>query len=498
MVVLRTAWLGDDAFITLRTIDNFHHGFGLRWNIDERVQGYTHPLWMLLLLVTTAITREQIDTTIILSVVVSLTAGAVLVTRFARSSANIVWMVALLCLSRSFQSYSTSGLENPLTHLLLALYLWIYLREPASRRRLVYLSSLAGLAMLNRMDSILLFGPALVASALELRRAGETALLRTLVCGFIPMVLWELFSLFYYGVPFPNTAYAKLSLGVPPLLLARQGLFYFENLAVWDPLTALTLALALATSIRRPKSWPIAAGIALYLLYVLRIGGDFMAGRFFAAPFVASVVLLGELDLTVTTGRLLFSLPLLGIFSAGGLPFKWMRGQGSLYSKDGVTDERVFYYRTTGLFSSLKPKRLEDSYLPNFGLNVHKHGFKIKLEAAIGQVAYYAGPTVHFVDVYGLTEPLLARLPVVDPLHSRIGHFQREIPDGYYQDSVVLRPLQLHDPDLIAYRDKLMVLIQADLLASGRLREIWRWNIGTYDEWLQSYIARPHATWTPP
>lgn len=38
------------------------------------------------------------------------------------------------------------------------------------------------------------------------------------------------------------------------------------------------------------KQWPIAAGLALYLLYILRIGGDFMAGRFFLPVLVAALL----------------------------------------------------------------------------------------------------------------------------------------------------------------------------------------------------------------
>ena len=48
-VLLRTAWLSDDALITLRTVLNVTHGYGLTFNIAERVQTYTHPLWMLML-----------------------------------------------------------------------------------------------------------------------------------------------------------------------------------------------------------------------------------------------------------------------------------------------------------------------------------------------------------------------------------------------------------------------------------------------------------------
>uniref|UniRef100_UPI0039B7927C hypothetical protein n=1 Tax=Psychrobacter maritimus TaxID=256325 RepID=UPI0039B7927C len=48
---LFSAWVADDAYITFRTVENLHSGYGLRWNIIERVQSYTHPLWMIHLVV---------------------------------------------------------------------------------------------------------------------------------------------------------------------------------------------------------------------------------------------------------------------------------------------------------------------------------------------------------------------------------------------------------------------------------------------------------------
>src|SRR5712692_3374466 len=48
-VIVKDAWFNDDSYITFRTVDNFVNGYGLTWNIDERVQVYTHPLWMFLL-----------------------------------------------------------------------------------------------------------------------------------------------------------------------------------------------------------------------------------------------------------------------------------------------------------------------------------------------------------------------------------------------------------------------------------------------------------------
>ena len=44
-----TAWLNDDAIFTIRTILNWLDGYGPVFNLGERVQAYTHPLWFFLL-----------------------------------------------------------------------------------------------------------------------------------------------------------------------------------------------------------------------------------------------------------------------------------------------------------------------------------------------------------------------------------------------------------------------------------------------------------------
>jgi len=72
IVLVRTAWMCDDAFITLRTVDNFVQGYGLVWNVGERVQAYTHPLWMFLLSAFYAFTREPYFTTLAISMALSL------------------------------------------------------------------------------------------------------------------------------------------------------------------------------------------------------------------------------------------------------------------------------------------------------------------------------------------------------------------------------------------------------------------------------------------
>jgi len=53
---LANSWVGDDAYIMFRVVDNFVNGYGLRWNVANRVQAYTHPLWMLVM---TGVTDEK-------------------------------------------------------------------------------------------------------------------------------------------------------------------------------------------------------------------------------------------------------------------------------------------------------------------------------------------------------------------------------------------------------------------------------------------------------
>ena len=47
VILFRTAWISDDALISFRTVLNVTHGYGLTFNIVERVQTFTHPLWSL-------------------------------------------------------------------------------------------------------------------------------------------------------------------------------------------------------------------------------------------------------------------------------------------------------------------------------------------------------------------------------------------------------------------------------------------------------------------
>lgn len=73
IVLFRTAWICDDAFITMRVVDNLVNGYGPVWSKDEHVQAYTRPLWLFLVIY--FIVREPYY--VLLGVLAVLSVGAV-------------------------------------------------------------------------------------------------------------------------------------------------------------------------------------------------------------------------------------------------------------------------------------------------------------------------------------------------------------------------------------------------------------------------------------
>lgn len=498
VLVVLNAWLSDDAYITFRTVDNVVNGYGLTWNVAERVQAYTHPLWMLLLSGFYAITREIYFTSLAVSIVISLAAAAILTFGVARDRLAAVATLVTLSLSKAFVDYSTSGLENPLTHLILVGFVWVYFSDRYSIRKVALLSTLTALGMVNRIDVGLLMLPALAYAIWQVRSI-PTAMAGLL--GFLPLAAWELFSIFYYGSAVPNTALAKLNAGlIPASDLRRAGLSYLLNSLRVDPTTLTIIAAGVLLSIvsRELRRGALALGVVLYVAYVVQVGGDFMSGRFLTAPFFLSVASLARVPewsprvptwltgtviviMSITLGLIA---PYSPIRSWGGEradadPRVWVQGRG-------ITDERANYYHNTGLMEALR----RDVTLPDHdwaieGRSARALGPAVVVKGSVGFYGYFAGPEVYVVDLLALGDPLLARLPVADP-DWRIGHFGRRPPQGYL-DSLENGENRIADPNLAAYYDKLSDVIRGSLWDPNRLRAIWYFTTGRYDHLLDAY-----------
>lgn len=483
--VFASAWLCDDAWITLRSVDHLLGGHGLRWNVAERVQTFTHPAWALLLALAVGLSGEAYYTTLAVSLLASGAAVAVLATRVARTPLHAATCVVALASSKAFVDYSTSGLENPLTHLLLAGFfaVWFSETERSAERRLAWLVLLAALLGTNRLDTLLLVVPCIAAEALPLRRRAFAPIL----LGALPLVAWECFALVYYGFPFPNTAYAKLGTGVDGAALAAQGLRYLIDACIHDPVTPFTIALGCSVvALRQPRSLPAVIGVALYLVYVVRIGGDFMSGRFLAAPLFCAVMLLGRTVIpgSTATARTLAGVAA-GLLVAGLLGARPTLTSGKDYGVDGppdagahgIVDERAGYYPWLGLRRVMNgdthPR--EHAWSRAGRADAETPG-RVLLAGPVGLYAYHAGSGKHVVDEFALADPLRARLPVPPGLDWRIGHFPRAMPRGY-RETLETGENRIADPELARVWDDLAQITRGPLFSAARWRAILRRNL---------------------
>jgi len=494
-VLLKTAWMCDDSFITLRTVDNFVNGYGPVWNVGERVQAYTHPLWMLLLSFFYFFTHSAYLMPIALSIL--MTVGlALLLRRLAANELTAVAAILLLLMSRSFVDFSTSGLENPLSHLIFAAFALFYLREPLSDKRPLILSLLLSAALLTRMDSLLIYAPAML-WVVWTNRSWRSVKLGAV--GLTPFLLWELFSFFYYGLPYANTALAKLNTGIASADLITQGFRYLKYSLSVDPVAACLLGLGIASAVfsRRMKYLLLALGLVLYLAYIVRIGGDFMSGRFLSLPVVVAIAILlrhpvqrrswAKMAVVVGIAILGLSQPTCPLrtgacYSATAAAKEWYYG---------IANERASHFKWVGLFAE-GTSWLDQPTHPwlDDGYAVRAVGDTVLLGGGIGYVGFAAGPKAHIIDLFGLAEPLLSRLPVAHPKAWRIGHFLRIVPRGYEQ-SVRADSNLIRNPDLAVYYDSLRFVVSGPLRSWHRLVTSLRLYWGSFDDYLKSYTSGP-------
>ncbi len=480
LAVLRRAWMCDDAFITMRAVDNLVEGRGFVFNVGERVLGFTNPLWALVVAAVYQIIRNPYLTPVILGVLFSAATATLLVMHAATDKRIAALVLVALCFSRAFVDFSTSGLENPLSHLLLVAFFLAFLRPKGAW--LLRLSSLAALAIVNRPDLVVLVAPALLFAWLRMRRAGAS---KSILIGLLPAMAWFGFALVYYGFPLPNTVYAKLNSSIPQQELAQQGLAYLVDTVINDPLTAIILVVALAVLVAQSRGDKAASIVLLSLLleltYLVVIGGDFMSGRFLTPSVAVSAVVLthyGQRLLNDQYRLWVAAASVMGIvLSLSFSPFR----DDSLREKreiplNRIVNERAWYQEHLSLLVNLRPVTWRTDGLYLDGWHVREQHQRVTVFGNIGMYSWGAGPEVHVVDNQALTDPLLARIPFSYSSDWRTGHLGREVPSGYVE-TIEQGRNRLTDPCLARYYTELSQIIHGPLFTWARWKAIAALNI---------------------
>ena len=236
LLFVRTAWMCDDGFISFTSAANLVEGKGFTFQSGERLQTFSNPLWTMLGALVYAFTNEVWITGMMMGICISLLAFGLLFGTANPSKPKVLLLGILALLSSAFIDFSTSGLENSLSHLLILIFSLQFLKDRRDAKWLRNLAGLAALLMLNRPDLIIVAGPACLFAFFVTEKKGKW---KAVWIGLLPILLWEVFSLTYYGFLLPNTWYAKLGVADGRLLLIEKGFVYFWNCLRRDPVTKM-------------------------------------------------------------------------------------------------------------------------------------------------------------------------------------------------------------------------------------------------------------------
>jgi len=287
---LALAWLCDDAFISIRYAANLADGLGLVYNAGERVEGYTNFLWTAALAVAAAAGASPVTTATYAGIACYAGLAWVLAAQSRRRGAatGLPLAAALVLISDDFHVWATGGLETMLFTWLATHGLLLTRGSDGCAPHARAAGWLLAALVATRPDGLLFAAagcasywlPAAPLSAAERRRhAWATALpvLAVIAVG-VPV------KLAYYGEILPTAFYSKSVLR--PYLsqgLVYLGLYLLKN---WYLVAALVagvvlrqrIASSLADEARRDAIF-FAGSAALFLAYIVEVGGDFMFAR---------------------------------------------------------------------------------------------------------------------------------------------------------------------------------------------------------------------------
>ncbi len=309
----------DDAFISFVYSRNFARSGELVFNPGEYVEGYTNFLWTLLLGILYKLRLAPEVMSRVLATAASI-GTLYLMVRIAervrggrRTPAHV--LAPLLCAGwGGFACWTSGGLESAPFTFLCVLGVWRYLEEAAleegsepdkptavKRHWAWRWSTFAfAAAALTRPEGLLVFGIVGVHRLVwlgvrwRLPRRDDWAWAGAFVVIVGGYIAWR-WS--YYGWPLPNTFYIKSSGGSN----WGRGFYYLRQFTRQSrvlyaaPIVLASLAIVATRPQQRARARFLTLAIPLlaaYLLYVARVGGDFMGLHRFIMPTFPLIALL--------------------------------------------------------------------------------------------------------------------------------------------------------------------------------------------------------------
>jgi arabinofuranosyltransferase len=455
-------WTSDDGFINFRYVDQIRHGNGPVFNAGERVEAFTSPLWLAVLLCLDLVLPLRLEWIAVVSGLALSATGVA----FAGAGASRLWHhvaregvtlpagLLVFVAVPPVWDFATSGLDNSIGVAWLGASWWALCRRVfpevtrQGRRTITPWGTcmLIGLGPLVRPDLAIMSAAFLIVVMVSER--SWRARVRVAAWALVIPLAYEVFRMAYYAAIVPNTALAKEA-GASEW---SRGWRYLMDMArpyrLWIPLLLLVplgliplIRWARAQGSRLPAvliAAPLAAGF-VHAAYIVRVGGDFMHARMLLPSLFC--LLLPVAVVTVRGWRwapAVLLVPWLVISAlvlrvAPGPPI----GLGDERSKhvdasrepNPVTLDDYYPALSSWARDGRRARTLAergergflfDGYKPSEPLMTLSDQLTetpiVSLVSAMGMYAYAAGPDVFAVDLLGLTNPIGSRVRPPPPL----------------------------------------------------------------------------------
>ncbi len=292
----------DDSFITFRYVNNFIHGNGPVYNPGERVEGYTHFLWVALL----AGGQRLLPAVDLFPIAraLGILFGALAIVLVCRFSSVVYagptgWGLlagAFLATHAGLAAWGGAGLDTTIFAFLITAGAFAYVRYLKLNSGFPASPLVFALAAMVRPDALLFFGiTSLFALLYECRTKGvTTGIKRMLVWSAAFLSLWAPYFVWryeYYGYLFPNVYYAKVGTGTDQYL---RGLRYVLDYAGTYGGILLAPLLLFLLFVPRRAAWRdyLFVLVGAYGLYIVYVGGDGLGFSRFVVHIVPLLYLL--------------------------------------------------------------------------------------------------------------------------------------------------------------------------------------------------------------
>lgn len=302
-------WMSDDGLIVLRTVRNILAGNGPVFNAGERVEANTSTLWQYLIAALGWIPGVRLeDVAMLLGIAFTVVAGVCATLASGqlwhrRGAAVLPLGIVIYLALPPARDFATSGLEWGLSLAWIGVW-WMALVAWSRDRSVYFLAFWAGLSWLVRPELALYGG--LTGIVLLVSSWRDWCRIGGILAAALPVpAAYQIFRMGYYGLLTPHTAVAKSASGSN----WSAGISYVADTvmpyALWAPvLVAAVIGVRFAFRLDAREMLVVGLAVGcgiLHLVYVVRVGGDFMHGRMVLLPLFAILLPVMAVPLTMIT-----------------------------------------------------------------------------------------------------------------------------------------------------------------------------------------------------